>query len=214
GLVPPTEFINLLEKHNLLVKLDMFVLEQVCKLLTRWKAEQKPLFPISVNQSRSHLFSSDYERTLVTMVDQYGIDHKLMEFELTESLFTHDIRHLSQVMANLRSYGFSVSLDDFGSGYSSLTMLKDVTIDVIKLDQGFLKGTDNHKRGTVVVQHVINLAKSLGITTVAEGVETLEQVRMLTDLGCDAVQGFYFSEPLAIANYEALLIDDRPRVFS
>jgi EAL domain-containing protein (putative c-di-GMP-specific phosphodiesterase class I) len=93
-------------------------------------------------------------------------------------------------------------------------MLKDVTIDVIKLDQGFLKGTDNHKRGTVVVQHVINLAKRLGFTTVAVGVETLEQVRMLNDLGCDAVQGFYFSEPLAIANYEALLIDDRPRVFS
>lgn len=214
GLVPPTDFINLLEKHNLLVKLDMYVLEQVCKLMTRWKAEHKPLLPISVNQSRSHLFSSDYEHTLVSMVDQYGIDHKLMEFELTESLFTHDIKHLSQVMANLRSYGFQVSLDDFGSGYSSLTMLKDVTIDVIKLDQGFLKGADNNERGNVVVQHIINMAKSLGITTVAEGVETLEQVEMLKDLGCDAVQGFYFGEPLNIANYEALLIDDRHRAFS
>ena len=214
GLVPPTDFINLLETHNLLVTLDMYVLEQVCKLLTRWKAEQKPLLPISVNQSRSHLFSSNYERTLVNLVDQYGIDHHLIEFELTESLFTHDIKHLSHVMENLRKHGFLVSLDDFGSGYSSLTMLKDVTIDVLKLDQGFLKGADDHQRGKVVVEHIISMAKSLGITTVAEGVETLEQVQMLTALGCDAVQGFYFSQPLSITNYEALLIDDRPRSFS
>jgi EAL domain-containing protein (putative c-di-GMP-specific phosphodiesterase class I) len=146
---------------------------------------------------------------LVDLIDRYGVSHQLIEFELTESLFLNDVKHLSLVLASLRSHSFLVSIDDFGSGYSSLTMLKDVGIDVIKLDQGFLKGTDEHHRGKVVVQHVIAMAKQLGITTVAEGVETSEQAQMLQLLGCDVVQGYFFSHPLEISEYEALLIDDR-----
>ncbi|WP_332447897.1 putative bifunctional diguanylate cyclase/phosphodiesterase [Sphaerochaeta sp.] len=214
GLLPPSQFIPLLEKHNLLVALDMFVLEQVCKLFVRWKQEGKPLLPISVNQSRSHLFNAHYENTLVQLVDRYQIPHHLMEFELTESLFMHDVKHLSRVLASLRRQSFLVSLDDFGSGYSSLAMLKDVKIDVIKMDQGFLVGTDARDQGMRVVKHVIALAKDLGITTVAEGVETQQQVDMLASFGCDVVQGFFFSQPLSIAHYEELLIDDRPRCFS
>ena len=209
GLLPPSQFIPLLEKHNLLVTLDMFVLEQVCKLVRQWQSKGLPIHPISVNQSRSYLFNTHYDQSLVDMIDRYEVPHHLIEFELTESLFLNDVKHLSQVLASLRSHSFLVSLDDFGSGYSSLTMLKDVAIDVIKLDQGFLKGSDEHQRGMVVVQHIISLAKQLGITTVAEGVETREQVQMLQQLGCDVVQGFFFSQPLQVAEYEALLIDDR-----
>ena len=209
GRLAPSQFIPLLEKHNLLVTLDMFVLEQVCTLIKGWQNKGLPIFPISVNQSRSYLFNTHYERTLVDLIDRYGVSHQLIEFELTESLFLNDVKHLSLVLASLRSHSFLVSIDDFGSGYSSLTMLKDVGIDVIKLDQGFLKGTDEHHRGKVVVQHVIAMAKQLGITTVAEGVETSEQAQMLQLLGCDVVQGYFFSHPLEISEYEALLIDDR-----
>lgn len=209
GLLPPTQFISLLEKHNLLVTLDMFVLEQVCKLITLWESQGLPIHPISVNQSRSYLFNTQYERSLVEMIDRYEVPHHLIEFELTESLFLNDVQHLAKVIASLRSHSFLVSLDDFGSGYSSLTMLKDVGIDVIKMDQGFLKGTDEQQRGKVVVQHIIAMAKQLGITTVAEGVETKEQVLMLQQLGCDVVQGFFFSQPLTISAFETLLSDDR-----
>ena len=183
----------------------MFVLEQVCRLIEQWQNKGLPIHPISVNQSRSYLFTTHYDQSLVDLIDA----HHLIEFELTESLFLNDVKQLSQVLALLRSRSFLVSLDDFGSGYSSLTLLKDVAIDVIKFDQGFLKDTYEHHRIMIVVQHVIALAEQLGITTVAEGVETREQVRMLQQLGCDVVQGFFFSQPLQVAEYQALLIDDR-----
>ena len=214
GLLSPNQFIPMLEKHNLLVILDMYVLEEVCKLFLRWKKQEMPLFPISINQSRSHLFNIHYEDNLVALIDTYEIPHALMEFELTESLFLHDTEHLSDVLSSLRKQGFLVSLDDFGSGYSSLSMLKDVQIDVIKMDQGFLTGTDQNVRGMEVVKHIIAMAKALNITTVAEGVETEHQANMLADLGCDVVQGYYYSQPLSIEHYESLLIDDSPRCFS
>jgi len=125
----------------------MFVLEQVCKLIKQWQLKVLPLLPISVNQSRSYLFNAHYEQTLVALIDRYEVAHHLIEFELTESLFLNDVKHLSQVLSSLRKQSFLVSLDDFGSGYSSLNMLKDVAIDKIKLDKGFLKGTDEHSYG-------------------------------------------------------------------
>lgn len=208
GLLGPSQFIPLLEKHNLLAGLDMFVLENVCTLLKRWEAQGLPLFPISVNQSRSYLFNTHYEQTLVELIDRFSVPHHLIEFELTESLFLHDAKHLCQVLSSLRAHSFLVSLDDFGSGYSSLTMLKDVPIDAIKLDQGFIRGTDEQQRGKLVVKSIISMAHALGITTVAEGVETEEQAQMLTQLGCDVVQGYYFSMPLETARYEALLVEE------
>lgn len=207
GLLTPNQFIPMLEKHNLLVILDMFVLEEVCKLFLRWKQQGKPLFPISINQSRSHLLDIAYEKNLVSLVDRYEVPHSLMEFELTESLFLHDTKHLSEVLATLRNNDFLVSLDDFGSGYSSLSMLKDVQIDVIKMDQGFLTGVDEDNRGMQVVKHIIAMAKALHITTVAEGVETQKQVNMLAELGCDVVQGYYYSQPISVSEYEKLLSD-------
>mgnify|MGYP002152324624 CR=1 FL=1 len=214
GVLSPNQFVPMLEKHNLLVILDMYVLEEVCKLYVRWKAEGKPLLPISINQSRSHLFNCNYEETLISLIDRYKVPHNLMEFELTESLFMHDTEHLSEVLASLRKQDFLVSIDDFGSGYSSLAVLKDVHIDVIKMDQGFLTGTDENEHGIKVVKHIIAMAKDLGITTVAEGVETAKQATMLEQLGCDVVQGYYFSQPLKIVHFEQLLIDDSPRCFS
>ena len=213
GLLMPSQFIPLLEKHNLLISLDMYVLKLVCKLFVQWKGEGKPLLPISVNQSRAHLFVTNYEESLVALVDHYGIDHKLMEFELTETLFLHDLTHLSSVLKSLRAQGFLVSLDDFGSGYSSLTMLKDVQIDVIKMDQGFFTDLTTNEQGRVVIQHVIAMAKNLGITTIAEGVESEEQARMLASMGCDAVQGYFYSQPLEVSEYGQLLSDDTPRCF-
>jgi EAL domain-containing protein (putative c-di-GMP-specific phosphodiesterase class I) len=136
-----------------------------------------------------------------------------MEFELTETLFLHDMTHLSSVLTTLRNQGFLVSLDDFGSGYSSLTMLKDVQIDVIKMDQGFFTDLTSNEQGRVVIQHVIAMAKDLGITTIAEGVESEEQARMLASMGCDGVQGYFYSQPLEVSEYEQLLADDTPRCF-
>ncbi len=213
GLLMPSQFIPLLEKHNLLIALDMYVLKLVCKLFVQWKGEGKPLLPISVNQSRAHLFTRNYEESLVTLVDHYEVDHRLMEFELTETLFLHDLTHLVSVLTSLRSQGFLVSLDDFGSGYSSLTMLKDVQIDVIKMDQGFFTDLTTNKQGMVVIKHVIAMAKELGITSIAEGVESEEQARMLASMGCDGVQGYFYSQPLEVSEYERLLTDNTPRCF-
>ncbi len=213
GLLSPAQFIPLLEKQGLLVNLDMFVVKLVCELFVRWKAERKVLLPVSVNQSRSYLFNSDYEETLLHLVDQYHVEHRLLEFEMTETLFLNDMIHFSRVLASLRKQGFLVSIDDFGSGYSSLSMLKDVHIDVIKIDQSFFSDLDVTSQGKIVVQHIIALAKELGITTIAEGVESEAQATMLTQIGCDAIQGYFFSEPLSIEAYEELLDKEKVEVF-
>lgn len=206
GLLPPFQFIEIFEKYNLITALDMFVLAKVCEKLRDWKKQGIPLLPISVNQSRVHLKNSFYVAELVKLVDSYGVDHSLLELELTENIFLGNLEPLKEVMSSLRKEGFLLSIDDFGSYYSSLNMLKNITVDYLKLDREFLIEAEDDIRSKKVIQGVITMAHDLGFLVVAEGVETKEQANMLKELGCTIAQGFYFERPIHITSYEKLLL--------
>jgi len=198
GLVYPNNFIKLLEKSREIVDVDMYVLEEVCKVLRRMHDEGYPDVFISVNQSRIHLNDAHYVSDLMSILDRYGISTHQIELELTESILVEDIAMLSQVLADLRCAGFRVSIDDFGSGHSSLNLLKNIEIDVLKLDQKFLRETIQSIKTEHIITSIIEMGKKLDIRVVAEGVETLEQLNFLRRIKCDEAQGYWYSEPLTI----------------
>ncbi len=205
GLLSPLQFIPLFEEHNLISELDMFVLREVCGNLRMWQDRGLAVLPISVNQSRAHLDNPSYVTDLIHEVDLFGLDHSLLEFEMTESIFLRNLDHLTEVVSDLRKACFSLSIDDFGSGYSSLNMLKNITVDFIKLDREFLMKAEDNIRAQKVIQSVISMANDLGITVVAEGVETREQATMLMQMGCTIAQGYYYEKPISVEAYEKLL---------
>lgn len=210
GLVPPDSFIPLFEQNGFVVNLDFYVLEQVCKMLERWKQEGRPLFPISVNFSRRHLFRTDTVSCLTRIMASYDVSPSLIELELTESAFDNcNIPVITELFHMLHQHGFSVSVDDFGVGYSSLSLLKDLPIDALKIDKSFFDRPQNSvagvERSEILLASVINLSEQLNIRTISEGVETEQQVMLLQRLGCDLVQGFYFARPMPIPQLEELL---------
>lgn len=204
GFVFPDEFIPLSEKNGFVVELDFFILEEVCKAMRRWL--DKGLVPvvISVNQSRLHLNNDDYIWRVREIVDKYEIPYEYIELELTESVFTDNADLMLKVMQKLHEIGFKLSIDDFGSGYSSLNMLKDIPADVVKIDREFFNGTVNSQKGRAVISTVVDLAKNLDMQVISEGVETIEQVDFLQEIDCHMVQGYYFAKPMPIKDFEAL----------
>ncbi len=204
GFVFPNEFIPISEKNGFVVELDFFILEEVCKAMRRWMDEGKTPVVVSVNQSRLHLNYDDYIWRLREIVDKYEIPYEYIELELTESVFTENMEKLLTIMHKLHDIGFKLSLDDFGSGYSSLNMLKDIPVDVVKIDREFFNGTVNSEKGRAVISTVVDLAKNLDMEVISEGVETLEQVEFLTEINCAMVQGYYFAKPMPIAAFEDL----------
>lgn len=202
GFVCPGDFIPLSEKNGFVVELDFFILEEVCKAMRRWIDSGKTPVVVSVNQSRLHLNDDDYIWRLREIVDKYDIPYKYIELELTESVFTENAEKLLQIMHKLHDIGFKLSLDDFGSGYSSLNMLKDIPVDVVKIDREFFNGTVNSQKGRAVISTVVDLASKLNMNVISEGVETREQVEYLTDIHCDMVQGYYFAKPMKIHEFE------------
>ncbi len=204
GFVFPNEFIPISEKNGFVIELDFFILEEVCKAVRRWLDEGKTPVVISVNQSRLHLNYDDYIWRLREIVDKYDIPYKYIELELTESVFMENADKLLVIARKLHDIGFKLSLDDFGSGYSSLNMLKDIPVDVVKIDREFFNGTVNSERGRAVISTVVDLAKNLDMQVISEGVETIEQVEFLTEINCAMVQGYYFAKPMPMQEFEAL----------
>lgn len=188
--------IEALERKGFVTKLDYDVLEQVCKFLRRCLDEGRTPCPISSNFSRVHLYDSHFPARVAEIVDRYGLPHDLVEIELTETAFLAGKDALHTTVRRLHDHGFSVSIDDFGSGYSSLNMLKDVEVDTVKLDREFLADFTQNRRAGVVIAHTLRLAQEMEITSVAEGIETAEQLAFLRQMGCDLVQGYYCSMPL------------------
>ena len=188
--------IEALERKGFVAKLDEYILERVCAFLRRCLDEGRAVCPISSNFSRVHLYDFSFPERVAEIVDRYRIPHELIEVELTETTFLVGKDMLGSMVDRLHSHGFRVSVDDFGSGYSSLNILKDVEIDVIKMDREFLADLMNNQRAGVIIEHTIRLAQTMGVTTVAEGIETEEHLRFLRQLGCDLVQGYYYSRPL------------------
>ncbi len=203
----PARFIPFFEKDGNIGKIDDIVLKKVCECFAKWKNQGKPLYPISVNLSRSQLYDKNLIRHLVEIVDSFGTKHELIDFELTESATYDDMSYMIEVLENLRNKGFKISMDDFGTGYSSLSLLTQMPLDTLKIDKSFVDKvgtaaeTENEK-DIAVLRHIISLAKELHFTCLAEGAEQKCQVEKLRSLGCEVIQGYYYSKPVPIEDYE------------
>ncbi len=205
GFIGPGQFIPIFEKNGFITKIDDFMISSVAKLQAKWIEEGKTVVPISVNVSRAHFTKEDLAEHIAALVEEAGAPKEVVELELTESAFFEDKEVLIKTVQKLRDYGFAVSMDDFGADYSSLNSLKDMPLDVIKLDAGFFRGVEqNQERGSVIVAGIISMAKDLGMHIVAEGIEQEDQVVFLAEHGCDLIQGFYFAKPMPVADYENL----------
>lgn len=203
--LPPGRFIPFFEKDGSIGKIDDIVLKKVCEALARWKKEGKPLFPISVNLSRNRLYDKNLIAHLTQIVDSCGVNHGLIDFELTESAGYNNTDYMIHVLEELRNAGFKISMDDFGTGYSSFSLLTRMPLDTLKIDKSFVdkvSTTQEHKEDITVVRHIITLAKELGFVCLAEGAESKPQVDRLRELGCEVIQGYYYSKPIAIDEYE------------
>ena len=201
----PARFIPYFEKDCSIGKIDDIVLKKVCAALQRWKSEGKKLVPISVNLSRSRLYDRNLITHLTEIVDSYGVDHSLIDFELTESASYDNKGHMVNLMEELRGNGFKISMDDFGTGYSSLSLLTELPFDTLKIDKSFVdkvSGENDKEEDIIVIRHIITLAKELGFSCLAEGAEQKGQVEKLRMLGCEVVQGYYYSKPIPIKDFE------------
>ncbi len=201
GFIPPNKFIPIFESNGFITKLDDYMLEEVASLQAQWIAQKRKIVPISVNISRAHFTRSDLATHISSIVDKYKVPHNVIELELTESAFFDDKKLLLNTIKQLRESGFSVSMDDFGAGYSSLNSLKEMQIDVLKIDADFFRGANAEERGMLIVSEVIDLAKKLDMKIVAEGIESREQVDFLTEQECDLIQGYFFAKPMPVAEF-------------
>ncbi len=203
--LPPYRFIPFFEKDGSIGKVDDIVLVKVCEALAKWKKEGRPLYPISVNLSRSRLYDRNLIDHLTATVDSFGVDHGLIDFELTESATYNNTEYMISVLNELRNKGFRISMDDFGTGYSSLSLLTEMPLDTLKIDKSFVDkvGTEyESEKDITVIRHIIALAKELNFVCLAEGAEQRCQIDSLRRLGCEIIQGFYYSRPVAIEEYE------------
>ena len=204
GMIRPDSFIPLFERNGFIVKLDRYIWEQACKLIARWQADGAEPVPISVNVSRINLLDSETVDVLNELVDRYKIDKKYLELEITETAYNDDASHLVDILGALKVSGFKLLMDDFGSGFSSLSMLKNTPFDTLKIDRNFLNETMINDKGKKIILHAIRLANDIGLDIVAEGVETKEQAEYLLECGCNTAQGYYYSKPVPIPDFECI----------
>ena len=205
GFLTPDKFIPIFEKNRFITKLDAYVREEACRYLSERKRLGKVIVPISVNVSRLNIYTSNFCGQLVALLDKYELDHKYIKIEITESSYTDTPQRMVSLINCLHSNGFAVLMDDFGSGYSSLNMLKDIDVDILKIDRNFINGIESSERGSSVLGSIVRLAKWLNIPVVAEGVENAAQLDYLTGLGCDCIQGYYFSPPVPLERFSEIL---------
>lgn len=204
GIICPNDFIPLFEANGFIVKIDMLVLENVCKCIKNWIDNGIEPIVLSMNLSRIHLYDNKLVSNLVEIADKYKVPHSLIEFELTETAVFDELDKLLKVMFDLKKAGFVLSMDDFGAGYSSLNMLKKLPVDILKLDKGFL---DNFKENIVnrkdktIISHVISMAKALDMEVLVEGVETEMQRDFIANTDCDMIQGYYYAKPMRMKDF-------------
>ncbi len=201
-MIFPNDFVPLFEKNGFIVDLDMYILNSVCIMIRNWLDHGLEPVTISVNCSRLNLENPTFVKDIVEVVDRHNVPHKYIEVELTESAAIDNKEVFEIIFAQLREYDFKISIDDFGAGYSSLGLLKNMKVDTLKLDRSFFTGTHETTRGDHVVLSIIKMAHGLDMYVVAEGIETEKQVEVLRAMNCDAVQGYLYSKPLSIPNFE------------
>lgn len=204
-IIAPDEFIPVFERKFMIDRLDQYVFEEVCRFLHQRREDGKPVLPVSVNVSRLQFYDTNFIKRYVAIREKYQIPPGLLEIEFTESIANDNTELLVKIVNQLHSEGFSCSIDDFGKGYSSLSLLKTLPVDVLKIDRFFFTDSSDPYRDMAVVQGVINLVRKFGIRTVAEGIESLEQVKYLKQIGCDYIQGYVFYHPMPLEEYCRLL---------
>jgi len=215
GLLYPDKFIPIFEKNGFIIKMDKYVFEQVCVNMRKWIDSGYDVVPVSVNVSRIHFLNTDFVEEYNKIKEKYSIPNNLIEIEITESVvFNNDNEEsIFAVMKNFKNEGFEISMDDFGSGYSSLGLLKEMPIDTLKLDKIFLNHIEENS-SQIIMDHIVDIAKKLSLKVVSEGVETDLQVDFLKKTGCDMAQGFIFSKPKPIEDYEKLISSGRTNYFN
>lgn len=205
GLIPPDKFISVFERNGFILQLDYYVWEETCKLLSKLKEDGITGIPISINVSRAHFYGTELKGKLAGLIEKYHLDPGDLELEITETMYAKNPDILYQKIHELREAGFKIAMDDFGSGYSSLNMLKEMPLDILKMDLKFLDGGDDDRKSQYILNALINLAKNLQLTVIVEGVETEIQVTFLRSIRNHYAQGYYYSRPVESSSYEAML---------
>ena len=203
GLLFPAQFIPVFEKNGMIADVDRYMWEQACAILARWKAEGREQF-ISVNISPRDFYFMDLSAELQGLVSRYDIDPKYLRLEITETVMMTDIEKRIRILEDLKAMGFLIEMDDFGSGYSSLNLLNEMPVDVVKVDMLFVRKAKDNLRARTILKNVIHMTEEMGIDSLTEGVETEEQEKMLGDMGCKLFQGFYFSKAVPVEEFESM----------
>lgn len=212
-IIPPLSFIPYFEQNGMIVDIDFYVLEAVCKLIRKWLDQGLEPVPVSVNFSKVSLESFDFLNNFINMTRKYNVPAEYVEIEFTESCCMENEIKFKTLLNNIKEHGIKASLDDFGTGFSSINMLKNMKFDTLKLDKSFLSDDDNHaQREKIILTNVINMAKSLDLEIISEGVETVEQLNYLKYLKCDLAQGYLFDHPLPVEEFEKRLLNKQYEV--
>ena len=205
GLQSPAVFIPLFERNGFITRLDQYVWDKVCAVMQSWKNRGLPPLPVSVNVSRADIYNADLTAVLMGLLQKYELPPASLHLEITESAYTENPRQIIETVSHLRELGFVVEMDDFGNGYSSLHMLHEMPVDVLKLDMKFIQSEPVTPVNQEIMRFIINLAHLMSLSVVAEGVETEEQLERLRRIGCECVQGYYFSRPVQVKEFEKLM---------
>lgn len=200
-MISPARFMPLFERNGFVTKLDRFVWEEACKLLAAERYQFGKALPLSVNVSRLDFYDEGLLDFFRGLISKYDIDPSLLKLEVTESAYTENPQQITETIQRFQKEGFRILMDDFGSGYSSLSMLRNVAVDILKIDMRFVQDIDSSRRGAVIMKNVVNMARDIAMDVVIEGVETKEQADFLREIGCDAVQGYYFAKPMPLLEY-------------
>lgn len=207
-MVSPGDFIPIFERNGFIIRLDYYVWEKVCQYIRKNLDAGKEVEPISVNISRVNLYNPKFLESLIDLVEKYKIPPRYLNLEITESAFSDNAKTLRDAVSYLHKSGFTIFMDDFGSGYSSLNVLKDIDLDVLKIDMKFLSQGPSDTRCEKILEAVINMAESLEMPVIAEGVEEEKQYALLQRLGCSFIQGYYFARPMPMADYDKLIAEE------
>lgn len=206
GMIPPADFIPLFERNGSITDVDKYVWAQAARQVARWQAQFGVTIPVSVNLSRVDVFDPTLEQTLNGILLENGLDHDALKLEVTESAYTENADQVIQVVESLRQKGYEVEMDDFGTGYSSLNMLSAMPVDVLKMDRTFVQNIEHDQKDIQLVALILGIARNMSVPVIAEGVETEAQLQLLKELGCELVQGYYFSRPLHPSEFEQKLL--------
>ena len=196
GMISPGKFVPIFERNGFIVRLDRYVWEEVCAILARQQEILGRAVPISVNISRLNFYNPDLLGFLLGLTQKYRISPRMLKLEITERAYTDNSAELERIIAEFRRYGFLILMDDFGSGFSSLSMLKNLPVDILKIDIGFVREIGHSKRADAILKYIMGLSQDLDMSVTIEGVETAEQVKIIESMGCRTMQGFYFSKPM------------------